>query len=1465
MNLAVALSGYTSIALLLGGFTPQTLEAKKTGFRTPLFQIGSQVEKRLSLRQSKTDGTSFKSLLMDLALYSLALSLAILIVQNRRLRREVRQRQQAEDCLRVSEKRYEALAEAVPTGIFRSNAEGQCSYVNERWCQITGCTPEMAADGGWQQTLHPADRAEVRAKWVQAAQEDHSTQMEYRIRRPDGTVVWVYSQTAAERDANGRVVGYVGTLTNIDTRKRSEQALAQSEAHYRALVSVLPDLIMRISRDGMFLEFLASPNFRVLGQPNDWIGTYVYETLPPALARKRLDMIEQALDTRTMQIYEQNFLIDGRMQVEEVRVLPYRADEVLLLVRDVNDRKRAEQALKESEAKSQAILAAIPDYLVRVGADGVYRKLVVPERAFALVLPTDLVGQALTAVLPADLAARHLRYLHRALKTGKVQVFEQVLERAGRTQEEEVRVAKSGPDEALFMIRDISDRKRTERIVKQKLQQEQALSRVVQAIRNSLDLATVFATATAETSQLLPDLTCAVVQYLPDRGVWKVVDRVCPDYSLPRWVGFEIPDLENPFADRLKQQQIVKVEDACDFDDMSSHAARLPGAWLMLPLVVEDKVWGSLSLTVSRRPFRWEDSLVSLVRAIADQIEVAIQQAQLYQQVQQEKQKLIESQKALTQAQQMTRMGNWEIDVATRKMVWSDNLFRILGIETELSDSVVDIGEVLLTYVHEEDRERVDQALTRTMTEGTPYEIDLRFIRADGSTGHLESRAEAVRNEQGRIIKVFGTSLDITDRKQAEATIIKSEARYRKVVEAQTDFILRSLPDTTITFANASLCRALGLSLEEIVGKKWCYFTTPEDCQIETSTVVLRPDKPRYLVEDRDRRADGRIGWTQWLSEGIFDQSGQLIEIQSVGRDITQLKQVEQALRESEERLRLVTENMGDLVCLHYPDGRYFYVTPSSQTLLGYHPTELVGQDPYQLFHPDDRERVKAIHQLAQQGAPPRITYRIRKRSGDYIWLETLTRPIFDTQGQIIHLQTTSREVSDRIKVEEQLKHDALHDGLTGLPNRLLLAERLNLSLQRAKRFADYRFAVLFLDLDNFKVINDSRGHLIGDELLRIIAHLLTDIIRETDVAARIGGDEFVVLLDGLTSIQEAERIAERILASLETPLQLASQEVFIGTSIGIVVGTARYSQAEELIRDSDLAMYWAKHRGRGCYAVFDPAMRLRAVQRMDVENELRKALENDEFVLYYQPIVYLKTQAIQGFEALIRWQHPQRGMIPPADFIEIAEETGLIRAIGEKVLFKACQQLTFWQAQFPAKRLKISVNLSVKQLQTALLSKLDAVLATFPVEPNSLVIEITESMLVKDIDTTVKLLEQIKTRNVRISIDDFGTGYSSLSYLHQLPVDSLKIDRAFVSPVGPSNRNRVIAESIIALSDLLEIAAIAEGIETSQQLAWLQALGCELGQGYLFSPPLPPEQATQRLRQDEAAHLDTPTDCRAT
>ncbi|VXD10476.1 bifunctional diguanylate cyclase/phosphodiesterase [Planktothrix paucivesiculata] len=554
----------------------------------------------------------------------------------------------------------------------------------------------------------------------------------------------------------------------------------------------------------------------------------------------------------------------------------------------------------------------------------------------------------------------------------------------------------------------------------------------------------------------------------------------------------------------------------------------------------------------------------------------------------------------------------------------------------------------------------------------------------------------------------------------------------------------------------------------------------------------------------------------------------------------------EQSLRESEQRYRLLAENISDLVCLHDRDRRYLYLSPSCESLLGYGYDELIGKDPYILFHPDDRDRISEEFRAAILGKNNiSITYRISQKSGNYIWLETLTKPILNEAGKVVQIQTTSRDITERILVRERFKYEALHDTLTGLPNRNLLMERLKLGINRIHNFEGYHFALLFLDLDRFKVINDSLGHLVGDQLLIAVAHKFQSILRSTDLVTRMGGDEFVILLDEIKDIQEAIRAIENIFQALACPLIVEEREIHISTSIGIVFGTKDYIRAEDLLRDADIAMYRAKKKGKARYEIFDREMHAIAINRLHLENDLRGAIKKQQFLVYYQPIIDIFNHRLIGFEALVRWQHPTRGFISPAEFIPLAEETNLIVAIDSWMLSTACQQLATWNKKFPScQPLKMSINLSAQDFRKVnLIEEIDTILRETGLEGNTITLEITESMLIEDINKTIDLLTKIKSRNIQISIDDFGTGYSSLNYLHRFPIDNLKIDYSFVSQMQEKNRNYQVVSSIIDLGHHLDLVIVAEGIETAQQMQWLRAMGCELGQGYLFSKPLSPQE----------------------
>ncbi|HKP38987.1 MAG TPA: EAL domain-containing protein [Pyrinomonadaceae bacterium] len=446
------------------------------------------------------------------------------------------------------------------------------------------------------------------------------------------------------------------------------------------------------------------------------------------------------------------------------------------------------------------------------------------------------------------------------------------------------------------------------------------------------------------------------------------------------------------------------------------------------------------------------------------------------------------------------------------------------------------------------------------------------------------------------------------------------------------------------------------------------------------------------------------------------------------------------------------------------------------------------------------------------------------------------------------HVEELNRHIAEQERISMQLqeskdhfRHAAFHDTLTNLPNRALLAENLKFVIERAKQHDDYQFAVLFLDLDRFKNVNDSLGHSIGDQLLIAMARRLEHCIRDVDIVARLGGDEFAVLLDGISDSSIATTMAARIQEKLQEPFNLGGHEVFTTTSVGIALSSTGYDHPENILRDADTAMYRAKAQGKACYEVFDKGMHTRAVYLLQMENDLRRALDREELRVHYQPIVSLDNGHLAGFEALLRWQHPERGFISPVDFISLAEDTGLIVPIGMWILKRACQQLAKWQWKAPANRqIFMSVNLSSKQLaQSALVDQIRETLEETHVDPRHLKLEITESAVMENAETAAQLLRRLKALGVQLSIDDFGTGYSSLGYLHRFPVDILKVDRSFIGRIGEAAENIEIVRTIVSLAENMGMQVVAEGVETLSQLGQLRRLNCQYGQGYLFSRPV--------------------------
>ena len=563
--------------------------------------------------------------------------------------------------------------------------------------------------------------------------------------------------------------------------------------------------------------------------------------------------------------------------------------------------------------------------------------------------------------------------------------------------------------------------------------------------------------------------------------------------------------------------------------------------------------------------------------------------------------------------------------------------------------------------------------------------------------------------------------------------------------------------------------------------------------------------------------------------------------VKELSHHIAEQERIARALQESEQYFRNAFDHAAGMAVVGL-DGRWLQVNESLCKMLGYAEKELLEQGFQAVTHPgdlgNDIENLKLL--LEDRVSDYQLEKRYCHKMGNTVWVLQSTSLIRDYEGNPRHVIFQIQDISDRKKGEELIHHAAFHDGLTGLPNRTLFTDRLSMAIERGKRSSEYRFAVIFLDLDRFKVVNDSMGHDSGDKLLIELSRRLESCVRTVDSVARLGGDEFVILLDGILSITEAEEVAERIQQSLKSPFDVGGESFCTTASMGIACSTLDYERPEEVLRDADTAMYRAKAKGKACYEIFVRQMHTRAVEALTVESELRRALDNGEIKPHFQPIVSLGTGEIIGFEALARWVHADRGLISPADFIPLAEETGLVVPMGLSILEQACRQAAEWQAKFDRPELSISVNLSGKQFkQHGLIGEIEDILRDANLEPSSLKIEITETMVIDNIAAAIVMLKKLRRIGVQISIDDFGTGYSSLSYLHRFPFHILKIDRCFISRMLKNKESLGIVKAIVTLATELRKEIIAEGVEEEEQRQILTAIGCQYAQGYLFSKPL--------------------------
>ena len=1399
-----------------------------------------------------------------------------------RKRAEVK-RQQMEAALIQSEARNRAIIAALPDYLFCVGADGVYRDVVTHKPELTLFPAEFDPVGLSMTDVLPEEMARRQLHYLEETLQtgdlhtyEQQIQIEGQVRNEEVRVV------KSGPDEVLFMVRDVSERAQLEAeRKRAEAALIKSEAQNQAILAAIPDLILVFSPDGIYRR-LVNPHvgFDSVPPEVDLIGKHVGEVLPVDIAERHLHYLQKAFSTGKLQVFEQRIQVGEAYQDEEVRAIKSGADSVLLMIRDISDRKQAErqlQTLIEGTAATtgQDFFSALVSHIAQ--ALQVDYVLVTEQMGRELqtlgfwangaLQPTYLYGIAHTPCeqvlqagqfycpdavqdsFPKDADLVELQaesYLGVVLTGSKGQVIghlcildqqgiqvpqraEQILRVfAARAASELERQRTTNALEQLNQALEVKVAKRTAAL----REREQFLQTVLDAFPLSVFW------KTRESVYLGSNRN-----FLQNAGLASVTDLIGKtDHDLP-WSKVEATAYQQDDRQVMRSGQaklgIVETQIQADgrqawvetnkmpLRDLVGEVIGVLGTYQDITVRQQNEI--TLQNLIAGTATTGQDFFPALVRHIAEALgvcyaivneKVAAELHSLAFWADDRLQPNFHYAIANTPCELMLQIGELYCESGVSDRFPKDSSLVDLDADSYLGVALHDsqgnaIGNLCILDRHPiPNPQRAKQIL------------GVFAARAAAELERQRTRTALEQLNQALEIKVTERTAELWERERFLQTVL--DTFPLSVFWKDRNLVYRG--------GNRNFLKNAGLtSLAELDGKTdydlpWT--AAEAEAYRANELEIITSNQPQLGIIEPQHQANDREVWSETSKLPLHNLEGEVIGLLGTYQDITARKTAEAAMKQQLAAIEAASDGIGIL-----QNGVYIYANQAHLALFGYsQSTDLLGKPWHILCSPEEVPRFEQtiFPVLAQERVWQGEGVATRKDGS------TFTEGISLTLTEDDLLICVCRDISEIKQVQAQLSHNALHDPLTGLPNRSLLLERIDLAIQRSQRLQDHQYALLFLDLDRFKVINDSLGHAVGDQLLIEIAQRLKTHLRTIDLVARLGGDEFVILLENIHTTEEVVQIAERILADGRNPFTLDGHDIFTSFSIGIVMGKAQYQQASDLIRDADIAMYRAKAKALNSYKFFDADMHVQVLQRMTLETDLRRALDHQEFTPYYQPIFNLTNQRLVGFEALIRWQHPTQGLIPPDQFIPIAEETGLVVAIDAWMLRQACQQMAIWQDQFAVHfPLKVNVNLSAQDLRKpSLIADIDQILKDTGLSGNLITLEITERMVIADIEQTIAVLAQLQARQINISIDDFGTGYSSLSYLHRLPVHSLKIDSSFVSQMQSDRRNYQIVSTIIALSRQLSLTTVAEGIETVQQLQSLQQLGCQFGQGYLLASP---------------------------
>jgi PAS domain S-box-containing protein len=1339
---------------------------------------------------------------------------------------DVTAQKHAEEALRQSEERYRSLFENSVMGISQALPDGHLITANTAYAQMYGYTNSekmmIAVSNVGQLYANPEDREEVlRILTEKGVMEPR----EIVVVRRDGTRFTVLVGAREIRDSKGTLTHYQAEHIDITDRKRAEEKLRTSEELFRSYLEYAPDGVYMSDVKGNFLYGNRKCEEIIGYRREELIGKNLLELniLPEKYMNKAAKLLQDNIDGRSTGpdefelISKEERLIPVEISTSVVqstgRVI------VLAFVRDITDRKKADEKMKRTNIFLDSIIENIPNMIFL--KDEKDLRFIQFNRAGEELLGysrNDLLGKNDYDFFPKE-QADHFTEKDREVLSGKkvIDIPEEILqtvhwgERIIHTKKVPLLNEKGEPEFLLGISEDITETKQAEAKLRQ---QTDAMDAAIDGMA-ILNETGEFVYVNKAHARLYGYENAGELIGKP----WKILY----DPEVLRYFEQEVMSELSRKGD-WHGEAIGTKKNGSKFPQELSLTAMANGGLICVVRDISDRKRAEETLRENEEKYRW------VLDNMADVITV--------------------------------------MDMNLRFTYVSPSIMRMRGYTAE--EAVAQTIEQVMTpdslqITAKVFEEEMTLEASGTADPGRSRILVVEQYRKDGSIVLMENHLSFMRDDAQKPVGIISLTHDITDRNRAEEALKESENKYRMLADNVNDVIFVLDMNLNYTYVSPSVKFLRGYDPEEVLKQQPSEVLAPSslDLVMKTLSEIMEPEKSKLsdmpisqTLELEMIRKDGSTVWTEVKFSFIRDKNQRPVGILGLTRDITERKRGEEELRLSEERFRRIFDEGPFGMGLEDPDHTIIAANKVLCGLLGYTEQELAGRSVADVIYEEDREKSKeALEQLFTNGTPVfRQEKRYVRKDGTLSWANTSISAIHGKEGNVLYGLAIIEDITERKTAAEKIRLLAYYDSLTGLPNRTFHKELIKRAIEHAQRHKEI-FALIYIGLDNFQRINDTLGHSVGDLLLKAVADRLASSMRKSDyvarsaegetedVISRVGGDEFIILAHDIAQSHYAAKTSRRLLEELSVPYDLNGREVFITVSIGIALYPDDGTDVDDLLKNAEKAMRHTKNEGKNNFHFYSSSMHTSVLELLTLENDLHRALERSELVLYYQPKVDAATRRVIGMEALIRWKHPDRGLISPMQFIPMAETSGLIIPIGEFVIRTVCKQIKAWQ-EAGYEQMNIALNVSSYQFEKQNLIEIFMVaLQDTMISPQCLEVEITESTIMRNPEKAIQILMELKTMGIGISIDDFGTGYSSLSHLKRLPLDFLKIDQSFIKGVASDSRDQSIVRTTIAMAHSLNLKTIAEGVETEEQLSFLQEHGCDEIQGYLFSRPLPAEE----------------------